>query len=331
MNTLDVFIIGAGICGLTIMQKLQQAGLSVQLCDKARGSGGRLSSKRIALETGDVISFDLGASAFKASGCEFRLFLEQQIDQGHGAFYVSQADGDYFVGVPRNSAITRSLVNDAVAFSTRISKLEYVEGVWQVFIREGDNCVLYAKCRQLVMAIPPQQALDLLHGTVLQGSFIPAPIKPQWVMMVALEQALPVADFLPNINTDISLISFENNKPQRQNAHGLFVYTVQASSDFSLRHIDDNAQQIEQALIASLQTALQVDIKPRAVHVHRWLYAQTDHAMNGNLGHGVWLAGDYCCATLAQVDGLEAAYINALSVSNKIKLQVVSGHESYLV
>lgn len=331
MKITDVFIIGAGLCGLTILQKLQQAGVSVQLCEKARGSGGRLSSKRIPLGNDQSISFDLGASAFKAKGCAFRLFLEQQIDHGHAAHYFTQTDGDYFVGIPRNSAITRSLVNQDVAFSTRITKLQNVEGIWHLFITEGNQFVLFAKCRQLVLAIPPQQALELLHGTVLQGSFSPPPVKPQWVMMIALEEALPVDDYLPNFNADIALISNENNKPQRQNEHGLFVYTIQASSEFSARHVDHNAEQIEQLLLSSLQTKLQIPTAPVARHVHRWLYAQTDHAIGSKLGHGVWLAGDYCCDEIAQVDGMEAAYINALSVSNKIKLQLVGSHESYMV
>ena len=47
-TTTDVLIIGAGIAGLTAGKALQPAGLSVQLVDKGRGVGGRLSTRRFA-------------------------------------------------------------------------------------------------------------------------------------------------------------------------------------------------------------------------------------------------------------------------------------------
>lgn len=331
MKILDVFIVGAGMCGLTLLQCLQQSGATVEVTDKARGSGGRLSSKRIQLSDGTDISFDLGASAFKANSPAFRLFIEQQIDQGHAAHYIHQHQQDYYVGVPRNSAITRSLVNSAVAFSTRISKLHYEQGVWHLYTDNHGEHTLYAKCRQLVLAIPPEQALALLHGTHLENSFTPPFMQPQWVMMLATELPLNVPPYSENIHPDIALISYENSKPQRNNQHGLHVYAVQASCEFSQQHIDAAPSEIANRLLGCLQHCLNMQIQPVTKFVHRWLYSQTDAFTNGQLGDGLWLAGDYCQSPTQPMNGLEAAYLNALSLSKKIKLQLVSEDESYLV
>ncbi|MEH6365300.1 MAG: FAD-dependent oxidoreductase, partial [Pseudomonas marincola] len=67
-----IAIIGAGIAGLSAAQSLQSAGYAVQLFDKSRGSGGRMSSKR-----SDAGSLDLGAQYFTARDRRFVEAVQQ--------------------------------------------------------------------------------------------------------------------------------------------------------------------------------------------------------------------------------------------------------------
>ncbi|EHR39929.1 FAD-dependent oxidoreductase [Alishewanella jeotgali] len=45
---MTIAVVGAGIAGLACANRLQQLGKPVQLFDKARGPGGRMTSKRSA-------------------------------------------------------------------------------------------------------------------------------------------------------------------------------------------------------------------------------------------------------------------------------------------
>ena len=77
-TTTDVLIIGAGIAGLTAGNALQQAGLSVQLVDKGRGVGGRLSTRRFA----NGAWFDHGAQYFTANTPAFETVLKDWEAEG---------------------------------------------------------------------------------------------------------------------------------------------------------------------------------------------------------------------------------------------------------
>ena len=59
--TVPIAIIGTGIAGLSAAQALTEAGHVVQIFDKSRGSGGRMSSKR-----SDAGALDMGAQYFTA-------------------------------------------------------------------------------------------------------------------------------------------------------------------------------------------------------------------------------------------------------------------------
>ncbi len=64
--TVPIAIIGTGIAGLSAARALKDAGHVVQLFDKSRGSGGRMSSKR-----SDAGALDMGAQYFTARDRRF--------------------------------------------------------------------------------------------------------------------------------------------------------------------------------------------------------------------------------------------------------------------
>ena len=64
--TVPIAIIGTGIAGLSAAQALTEAGHVVQIFDKSRGSGGRMSSKR-----SDAGALDMGAQYFTARDRRF--------------------------------------------------------------------------------------------------------------------------------------------------------------------------------------------------------------------------------------------------------------------
>ena len=63
-------IVGAGMAGLSCADALSRRDHEVTLFDKARGPGGRMSTRRLACEAG-TMSFDHGAQYFTVRDREF--------------------------------------------------------------------------------------------------------------------------------------------------------------------------------------------------------------------------------------------------------------------
>ncbi|WP_016773226.1 FAD-dependent oxidoreductase, partial [Pseudomonas sp. R62] len=117
--TVPIAIIGTGIAGLSAAQALTETGHTVQLFDKSRGSGGRMSSKR-----SDAGSLDLGAQYFTARDRRFVTEVQRWQSQGWAAEWAPQLytfqggqlnmspdEQTRWVGTPRMSAITRGLLD----------------------------------------------------------------------------------------------------------------------------------------------------------------------------------------------------------------------------
>ena len=108
-----IAIIGAGLSGLTLAAKLKQSlpGVDIQLFEKARGPGGRMSTRRAA-QNGIEFSFDHGAQFFTARSGAFREFLSPYINEGIVApWQIDIEKENVFVGAPAMNAICKSLAS----------------------------------------------------------------------------------------------------------------------------------------------------------------------------------------------------------------------------
>lgn len=144
--TVPIAIIGTGIAGLSATQALRDAGHVVQLFDKSRGSGGRMSSKR-----SDAGALDMGAQYFTARDRRFVTEVQRwqangwaaewapQLYNFHGGQLTPSPDEQTrWVGTPRMSAITRGLLGDTEAhFACRITEVYRGEQHWHLQDAEG--------------------------------------------------------------------------------------------------------------------------------------------------------------------------------------------------
>ena len=134
--TVPIAIIGTGIAGLSAAQALTDLGHVVQLFDKSRGSGGRMSSKR-----SDAGALDMGAQYFTARDRRFVTEVQRWQTNGwvaewtpqlytyHGGrLDLSPDEQTRWVGTPRMSAITRALLGDLeVHFACRIHSVSVMQ------------------------------------------------------------------------------------------------------------------------------------------------------------------------------------------------------------
>lgn len=321
MKQVDSLIIGAGISGLTIASELTARGEKVICIEKARGTGGRLSSKRVSAPSLDPAGFDLGCAAFASVTETFRKQTELWQQQGVVTHWTACEGKDWFIAVPRSSAITRRLSEQCeVMFSTRAGRI----------VRDGDGWLVYRcsdpkdpeseqlpfiKAGRVILTIPPAQALDILpphHDAARQLDTIS--LLPQWVLLLESSEPLQGIQPLQFFDDDvITLISEENSKPGRAECRATQLH-IQATTGWSLNNTELSPADVTGILTERAADLLKQDFSVVRQHAHRWLYS-----VCGNSGSddgfylsddGIGLASDYMRAD-DTVSGVEAAWLSA--------------------
>jgi predicted NAD/FAD-dependent oxidoreductase len=329
--TSDVIVIGAGISGLTVANGLNASGADVCVFEKARGTGGRIGSKRVALDSNPLVSgeeganasFDLGASVFQAKSTEFKHYLDKLIQLGVVS-KVNDASGnknnaDNYVAVPRNSMLTRHMSSNLnVTFRQKISKIELKDAKWYLFAQSQTDDrqpqapqssvseEIIACCRHLVLSVPAEQASALLppehaalswvHNIHSDPVFVSSLIiKPH---SISNEQLKMIEQFS---NQAIDKVSIEHMKAQRtQNGYQIIKLTT--TVEWCLQNLDKELSFIgdELAKVFSqlLSTVCANEIEVIKQYTHRWLYSQYSQLIESTKGFlsfsdNLHLVGDY--------------------------------------
>ncbi|GAA6135981.1 FAD-dependent oxidoreductase [Oceaniserpentilla sp. 4NH20-0058] len=318
MINIDIAVVGAGLAGLVFADEMKRQGLSVLCVEKAKGSGGRLSSKRLSYDA-KTISFDLGAQSITAHTAQFRQALNDWHKLGVIAPWFEEEGCIHYVGTPRSSSLTRLLADKVGAqFGTRIDRIEKQHNHWNIYKETEQGSEQLAIAKQVVLACPAAQTYALIpDNNELSSSLQTINIDGQWVMMITTKEPLGISYSKQFHGESIARISYENSKPERQNES--HVYCIQACQQWSKNKFDIDKQQIETMLIKDLEIILGENISYQASYVHRWLYSQ------GSNGHvdkgfyksddGLFVCGDYLLSDL-KVGGVEAAYLSAKALSD---------------
>lgn len=328
MLVLDILVIGAGMSGLIAATELQKTGLKVACVEKARGSGGRLSSKRIESEKNQkMISFDLGCSSFDAKTELFRNQLEHWVSQDVAKLWrFTDSFGSQYVATPRSSSITRYLADQLdVNFATRITEIHKDGDLWSVYVGEKDQRILFARTKHIIFATPPQQAADLLPENHAFITALSQPILlPQWVLMLNVKGHLNLSDdYYEFTDSIISRLILEQSKPERSESGDHQVWVVQANAEWTSNNLDTDKAKLEHELVAELASKTGSPIIIDDSYMHRWLYsvAQTTDLtgkMFLNDENGIWFCGDYLADT-TQLSGVEAAFTSAYQLAKNFR------------
>jgi predicted NAD/FAD-dependent oxidoreductase len=287
-----VGIVGAGIAGLACAERLFHQGHDVVLFDKGRGPGGRMSTRRMETALGTA-HFDHGAQYFTVRDEGFRAQVSAWIAGGLVAAWPAAGD-DAYVGVPGMNAPVRDLAGrHVVHWSTRVTELVRRGESWSVCVESGD----VHDVDLAVIAVPAEQCAALLAQPAPDlGTRAAAAVSdPCWTVMAAFEQPWSIARDCWRGERAIGWAARNSAKPGRRGPES---WVVQATPEWSRRHIDARPQDVVAALLAEVTDELEIGVpSPIAAAAHLWRFARcapggTGVVLDGGLGLcGDWLIG----------------------------------------
>ncbi len=341
-----IAIIGAGIAGIACARTLAQAGHQVNVFEKSRGAGGRMSTRSTEFGT-----FDHGAQYFTVRDARFEkaLSITPQLVRRWSANTVRILDEAgrvvasslppkeaHWVASPGMSALVKEWVKPLAANGqvhletqvTRIQRDKLSPTCWQLQTEgPGAASSVHSGFDAVIMAVPSVQAQALLlssqvakpSSSDMLGKIAKVSVAPCWTLMLAFPQAAQpaLAHLGPQWNAArsthhrIAWLARESSKPGRGPIER---WTVQASPEWSQRHLEDDAERVKAKLLKAFTEVTGIRAQPPYAEVHRWRYAQTteplgaSHLWDAKLGVGA--CGDWCLGHRVEdgfVSGLEMA------------------------
>jgi renalase len=151
-----IAVIGAGISGLMLAQKLRAAGERVVVLEKSRGYGGRMATKRVG-----EASFDQGAQYFTVREASFAHEVEGWREAGVVANW-PDSPHRRLVGRPAMTAVPKALAEGLeIKRECKVTTTRRLDsGGWELDL-EGQATM---RVERLVFACPVPQALALLKA-----------------------------------------------------------------------------------------------------------------------------------------------------------------------
>lgn len=264
---MKIGIIGAGLAGLSAADGLARAGHQVALFDKARGPGGRMSTRRVETAQG-MAFFDHGAQYFTARDAEFSAEVARWEAAGAAARWPAAGE-DAWVGTPGMNGIVKALAAEHdVRWNCRIESIVRDDALWRLVHAEG-----LETADAVIVAVPAEQVADLVAAHRGEWADLAQATRSQpcWTVMAAFDAPVALgADSLRSIGA-IGWAARNSAKPGRQGPES---WVVQGSPDWSATHLEDDADAVIAHLLAELADAVGGGLPGvLAVQAHRWRYA----------------------------------------------------------
>ena len=317
-------VIGAGLAGISLVQRLKQADHDCSLFEKNSEVGGRLATRNF----GDW-SVDFGTQYFTARSAQFQVAVDVWLEQGTVApwhmtpwllqgetFEPSPDDQIRYVGLPTMSRMIEDAGKELDTYlDTRIDRLEQVAERWRLWDGDGEQ---YGLFDAVLLTAPLAQSMALLPtGSKAEAVLRSATMLPTWVYAVALQNPTSIsADALFSQNGLVSWAARNSAKPQRNASYETWV--MHFAPKWTANHLDVSEDLLRDQALRLLELLAGQDIGPlHADFSYRWLYAR---ASGKNITIPQWdadlrlgLAGDWTIGSR-----LEDAWLSAQAVADRV-------------
>lgn len=276
-----IAVVGAGLSGLVVARRLREVG-DVVVFEKSRGPGGRMATRH----AGDF-SFDHGAQFFTAHTPEFREFLRPllaagivknwparfvELDNGR-ITQVRSWDDEYphYVGAPGMNRIGKCLAEDIdVRLERGVAGIERGPGGWVLQDAEHEEL---GRFDWVVLAIPAAQTAALARdNSDLVTLCADREMLGCFALMLGMADPLDLPwDAALVRNADISWVSVNSSKPDRNDRPTLVVHSTNAWAN---AHLDDDLDDVRGHLVEEASRAIGVSLDTAShCELHRWRFA----------------------------------------------------------
>jgi len=326
-----IAVVGGGVAGATCARTLADHGLNVEVYDKGRGAGGRLSTRRAESGEDEIVRFDHGAPSFEVEDERFRRYLEAWREQGIVARWTGrfvelagpdaepvEREADRFVGTPKMNQLVRHLGADLdVSFGVRVGSLEDDGGRWRVIDEHGESLGVF----DAVVATPPApQTAELLEGTgtPLLAAVREARMLPIWTAMISFDSEVPVDFDVARIRGGPLGLAVRNaSKPGRGAAE---TWVLHASHEWSSERLEEGREEVAEALERAFRDLARGGVRGVGVahrSAHRWRYGRVDDAAGRDAlydeSRALVLAGDWVAGP-----GVERAFLSGCAAAGHL-------------
>lgn len=286
-----VAVIGAGVAGLACARALADAGHAPTLFDKGRAAGGRLSTKRWAVN-GAEQRVDLGAQYMTVRDPRFAAALESLGDAVR-PWSPRLPDGSraagWFVGAPAMSALPRALAAGLeVRTGVHVAPPARDAGDWALADAAGAPL---GRFDALAVATPAEQAAPLLAAApALAASAQAARTAPCWAAALWTD-ADPGFDAARDPAPGIGWLARHASRPGRGDAP---IWVVHASAAWTRANLERDANAAA-ADLAALAEPLLCGPARHAI-AHRWRFAlvEAPAAPAWDAALRIGACGDWC-------------------------------------
>lgn len=337
-----IAIVGAGIAGIACARTLVQAGHRVTVFEKNRSVGGRMATRHSGFG-----GFDHGAQYFTVRDARFEKALATAsglvrpwsantvriLDEAGRVVAAALPPAEpHWVATPGMSALPHQWAQpldgaDCLALQTEVIRIEPDKlhpQRWQLQTEgPATGSRVYSGFDTVVLAVPSPQAQALLlssqQGKELMVELTRVSVAPCWTLMLAFPQAIqPTLSHLgPQWNAArsthhrIAWLARESSKPGRDPIER---WTVQASAEWSQRHLDDDPERVKAKLLKAFTEVTGIRAEPPHAEVHRWRHAQTTEPLGKthlwDARSRIGACGDWCLGHRVEdgfISGLEMA------------------------
>ncbi|KAM9336315.1 renalase isoform 1-T1 [Symphorus nematophorus] len=334
-----VLIVGAGLtgslCACLLRRELQNK-VHIEVWDKARGAGGRMSTSRPPDPSSH--SADLGAQYITATAAYARshhsLYSEllssgvlQPLDSLIEGLKHRDGSRDYMTPLGMCSVVKHFLSQSGadLFFERHVTGLYRRGALWEVQRKAGDSETFDA----VVLTMPVPQILQL-QGDV--GQFLSVQQKQQLDAVVYSSRYAVALFFPPDVVfsfhwaaryvSDNAVICYIAADARKRNADtpdrgpSLVVHT---SVPFGLQHLERDKEDVQPIILQELHRLIPDLPQPISIKCHKWRYSQVLSAVPGCPGHMTLLdrpllvcAGD--AFSHSNFDGCVESALSVLSV-----------------
>ena len=317
-------VIGSGISGSTIANILSKK-YSLDVYDKAGGTGGRASNKKFKLNE----SFDHGVQYISPKDIQFKKFINNLILKkilkkwtGKHLFLKEGIKEDKkhikIIGKNGNNAISKYfLKNINCHFNSEVIKILYKNSVWELYFGDGSK-----KFYKSIILTCPFPQLKRLSKKYIKHSFIKQKIKMDaniTIMIVTKKVRSKVSSYFFS-DSILGWAAYENSKKRFKSDYDL--WTLQSTHKWANKEINNNRinKFTNAKILIDKFFQLTGFKKSKVFHVqnHGWKYAFNSKPLkiksywNSSIRLGV-------CADWFVGSRLESGWLSARDLSLKIK------------